>query len=142
MPKNWFEFSLDLIVIRLPFIAAALVIAWWCLFRISRVKWLRVVLVVCAIIIGLPLSLLFAQWSYELYMRVRASRLAVRIESYHASHAKYPVSLAEISGAEVNGPIYYQRDFDDPSVYSLWFGTGFGTVSEYDSKTRTWHGPQ
>jgi hypothetical protein len=62
-------------------------------------------------------------------------------KAYHGTHGKYPVSLAEISSAEVNGPIYYDRDLDSASVYYLWFGTGFGTVSQYDSKTRTWHGP-
>jgi hypothetical protein len=50
--------------------------------------------------------------------------------------------LLEIGGAQVNGPIYYERDLESAEVYYLWFGTGLGTVSQYDSKTRTWHGPQ
>ena len=75
-------------------------------------------------------------------MMLRARHIAAQLESYRASHGKYPVSLLDIAGTPVNGPIYYQRDLDSAEVYYLWFGTGFGTVSQYDSKTRTWHGPQ
>lgn len=103
---------------------------------------MRVALVVGAAILALPLSLLFVRWGYELYLRARANRLEARIESYHASHGKYPVSLADIEGASINGPIYYERDWDSPSVYYLWFGIGMGTVSHYNSKTHTWDGPQ
>ncbi len=75
-------------------------------------------------------------------MRTRAARLRGQIERYHAAVGKYPVSLLDIAGAPLNGPIYYERDLESPEIYYLWFGTGLGTVSQYDSKTDTWHGPQ
>ena len=136
------EFSLEVAVIRLPLITAALVAVLWWLFHISKRKSLRVVLIVFAIIIALPLGLLFAQWGYELNMRLRAGRITAQLESYRASHGKCPVSLSDLEIREVNGPIYYERDFDSPFEYYLWFGTGVGTVSQYDSKTRIWHAPQ
>jgi len=83
-----------------------------------------------------------APWGGGAYMRFQAARLRGRIESYHASHGKYPLSLSDIPGSSSEGPIYYQRDLDSPDVYYLWFGTGFGTVSQYDSKSGTWHGPR
>jgi hypothetical protein len=83
-----------------------------------------------------------ASWGGGGYMRFKAARLRGRLESYRAVHGKYPISLADIPGAPLNGPIYYQRDFDSPEVYYLWFGTGFGTVEQYDSKSHTWHGPR
>jgi len=48
------EFSLEVAVIRLPLITAALVAVLWWLFHISKRKSLRVVLIVFAIIIALP----------------------------------------------------------------------------------------
>jgi hypothetical protein len=75
------------------------------------------------------------------YMRFKAARLRSRIESYRATHGEYPLSLSDIPGVH-EGPLYYQRDLDSPDVYYLWFGTGFGTVEQYDSKSRTWHGPR
>jgi hypothetical protein len=98
-----------------------------------------------AIFVGVVLVavVLFASgWPHEIYMRSRAARLRGEIEHYHAAHGNYPISLLDIAGAPVNGPICYERDLESPEVYYLWFGTGFGTVSQYDSKTRTWHGPQ
>ena len=75
-------------------------------------------------------------------MMHRARRIAAQLESYRTTHGNYPVSLLDIADAPVNGPIYYQRDLDTPDVYYLWFGTGFGTVSQYDSNTHGWHGPR
>ena len=103
---------------------------------------MRVRFVVVAAVVVLAVALVLSGWPREIYMRIRAARLAAQIERYHATHGKYPVSLLDIAGAQVNGPIYYERDLDSPGVYYLWFGTGVGTVSQYDSKTRTWHGPQ
>lgn len=99
-------------------------------------------LLAIALIVGLVLIFLLTGWPYEIYMRSRSARLRSQIEHYHAAHGRYPVSLADIPGARLNGPIYYERDLESPEVYYLWFGTGVGTVSQYDSKTRTWHGPQ
>ena len=92
-------------MIRLPLITAALVAVLWWLFHISKRKSLRVVLIVFAIIIALPLGLLFAQWGYELNMRLRAGRITAQLESYRASHGKCPVSLSDLEIREVNGPI-------------------------------------
>jgi hypothetical protein len=99
-------------------------------------------LVIFAAIVLVAVGVFASGWPYEIYMRSRAARLRGQIERYHASHGKYPISLLDIAGAPVNGPIYYERDLESPEVYYLWFGTGVGTVSQYDSKTRTWHGPQ
>ena len=57
---------------------------------------------------------------YELYMRLRASRLAACIDNYHANHAKSPVSLAEISDAEVNRRDSLPARFGRPvSVFAM-----------------------
>jgi hypothetical protein len=103
---------------------------------------MRLRLVIVAAVIALAVAFLLTGWPREMYMRTRAARLAAQIERYHAPNGKYPVSLLDIAGAPVNGPIYYGHDLESPEVYYLWFGTGVGTVSQYDSKTRTWHGPQ
>jgi hypothetical protein len=103
---------------------------------------MRVRVTIIAAVIVLAVAVVLSGWPREIYMRFRADRLAAQIERYHATHGKYPVSLLDIAGAPVNGPIYYERDLESPEVFYLWFGTGVGTVSQYDSKTRTWHGPQ
>jgi hypothetical protein len=99
-------------------------------------------LAIFAVIVLLAVGLFASGWPYEIYMRSRAAQIRAQIERYRAAHGKYPVSLLDIAGAPVNGPIYYERDLESPEVYYLWFGTGLGTVLQYDSKTRTWHGPQ
>jgi len=129
-------------VIRLPLFAAALIAVWWWLFHISKRKSLRVTLVIIAAVVALPLTLLFAQWGYELYMMLRGGRIAAQLETYHSAHGQYPVSLSELGITETKHGIYYQRDDTFPSVYYLWFGTGFGTVAQYDSASHSWHGPQ
>jgi hypothetical protein len=96
---------------------------------------LLAVLVIAAVVYAAP-------WGGGAYMRFRAAQIRAQLESYHTAHGKYPVSLADIPSAPLNGPIYYQRDFGSPEVYYLWFGTGFGTVEQYDSKSNTWHGPR
>ena len=103
---------------------------------------MRVRLAIAAAAVVLVVPVVLPVWPREIYMRFRAARLAAQIERYHAANSKYPISLLDIAGAPVNGPIYYERDLESPEVYYLWFGTGLGTVSQYDSKTRTWHGPQ
>ena len=100
--------------------------------------WLAIVVTIVVIAVAC-----FAfEWPYEMYMQTRAVRLLGQIERYQAANGKYPLSRLDIAGASINGPIYYERDLESPEVYYLWFGTGFGTVSQYDSKTRTWHGPR
>ena len=94
---------------------------------------MRVRIAIAAAAVVLAVAVVLPGWPREIYMRFRAARLAAQIERYHAANGKYPISLLDIAGAPVNGPIYYDY---------LWFGTGLGTVSQYDSKTRTWHGPQ
>jgi hypothetical protein len=103
-------------------------------------KHIAVILVLAMLVIAAVVYV--APWGGGAYARFKAAQLRTRLESYHAAHGKYPVSLAGIPGAPTNGPIYYQRDFDSPEVYYLWFDTGFGTVEQYDSKSRTWHGPR
>jgi len=74
---------------------------------------------------------------------LRARRIATQLESYRSSHGDYSMRLSELGIDERKTGIYYELDFaESPAVDYLWFGTGFGTVSQYDSKTRTWHGPQ
>jgi hypothetical protein len=124
-------------VIRLPLFAAALIAVWWWLFHISKRKSLRVTLVTIAVVLGLPLTLLLAQWGYELYMMFRGGRLTAQLEKYRISHGQYPVSLSELGITETKGGIYYQRDDESPLVYYLWFGTGFGTVDQYDSASHS-----
>ena len=102
----------------------------------------RIPLILIAALVMLTIVLLLTGRPREIYMRQRAARLVLQIEHYHSAHGKYPVSLADLGIREVNGPIYYELDFESPSVYHVWFGTGVGTVSQYDSKTRTWHGPR
>jgi hypothetical protein len=103
---------------------------------------MRLRLMIVLTIVLLAALVLLTGWAREIYMLFRAARLAAQIEHYHAGHGKYPVSLLDIAGAPANGPIYYERDLESPEIYYLRFGTGVGTVSQYDSKTRTWHGPQ
>lgn len=103
---------------------------------------MRRTLVMIAAIVAVTVGVFASGWPYEIYMRTRAARLRAQIERYHSAHGKYPVSMLDIAGAPLNGSIYYERDLESPEVYYLWFATGLGTVSQYDSKTRTWHGPQ
>ena len=129
-------------MIRLPLIVIAFVVAWVLLFRLSRRKSVRIAISVVGVMLALPLSLLVAQWSYEAFMMVRAARIRSQLESYRSVHGEYPIALSQLSISETGKGIYYQRDYETPLVYHLWFGTGFGTVSQYDSKTHTWHAPQ
>jgi hypothetical protein len=129
-------------VIRLPLFAAALIAVWWWLFHIAKWKSLRITLVAIAVALSLPLALFFAQWGYELYMMHRGSRISAQLEKYRSSHGRYPVLLSELGITETKDGIYYQRKDSSPSVYYLWFGTGFGTVAQYDSESRSWHGPE
>jgi hypothetical protein len=80
-------------MIRLPLVIAALVGLWW-LRHIPRRRSSRITLVVIAVVVALPLSWLLAQWSYELYMMVRAGRIRSHLESYRASHGEYPIALS------------------------------------------------
>jgi hypothetical protein len=103
-------------------------------------KRIGLILLLAALVMGAFVYV--APWGGGAYMRFKAARIRAQLESYHSAHGNYPVSLADIPGTPLNGPIYYQRDFDSADVYYLWFGTGFGTVEQYDSKSRTWHGPR
>jgi hypothetical protein len=69
---------------------------------------------------------------------VRACRIRTQLEAYRALHGNYPVSLLDLGIREVNGPIYYERDFDSPLVYHLWFAAGFRSTQEYGSDTGKW----
>jgi hypothetical protein len=123
---------------RLPLIVASFVALWALLLYVSRPKAVRIILIIVGLIIAFPLSIFSLQWAHELHMMWRARGIEAQIENYRASHGSYPVSLLEIEMNEVNGSIYYELDLERPSAYHLWFGTGFGTVASYDSKTRTW----
>ena len=129
-------------MIRLPLIVIAFVVAWWALFRVCKRKPLRIAISIVGVLLALSLSLLVAQWSYEAYMMVRGARIRSQLESYRGAHGEYPIALSQIGVSQTREGIHYQRDAETPLVYHLWFGTGVGTVSQYDSKTRTWHGPQ
>lgn len=129
-------------MIRLPLFAVTFVLVWRALFRVCKRRSFRILISVFGALLAILLCLLLVQWSWELTMMLRARRIAAQLESYRTTHGNYPVSLLDIADAPVNGPIYYQRDLDTPDVYYLWFGTGFGTVSQYDSNTHGWHGPR
>ena len=64
------------------------------------------------------------------------------LESYRASRGEGPIALSQLGISENRESMYYRRDHVTPTVCYLWFGTGFGTVSYYDSKTGMWHGPK
>lgn len=112
------------------------------LIRVSKRRWIKILLAVVAVLAACPLLLLITQSVYEFHMTVRGRSLAARLEDYRVSHGEYPISLSTIGIDERREGIFYQRDYESPSVFYLWFNTGFGTVSQYDSQTRTWHGPR
>jgi hypothetical protein len=114
----------------------------WRLIRVSKRKWVKSLIVLVTVLLACPLLLLVAQSVYESRMVIRGRSLAARLEDYRASHGEYPISLSNIGIDERKEGIFYQRDYESPSIFYLWFNTGFGTVSQYDSKTRTWHGPR
>jgi hypothetical protein len=116
-------------------------VAWW-LIRASNRKWIKRLIAVVALVLACLLLLLIAQSVYEFRMMIRGRGLATQLEHYRASHGEYPISLSTIGINETHEGIFYQRDYESPSVFYLWFNTGFGTVAQYDSKTRTWHGPR
>jgi hypothetical protein len=116
-------------------------VAWW-LIRVSKHKWLKTLIVVVALLLASALLLLIAQGVYEFRMMIRGRSLATQLEQYRTSHGEYPISLSTIGISDTKEGIFYQRDYESPSVFYLWFNTGFGTVAQYDSETRTWHGPR
>jgi hypothetical protein len=103
-----------------------------------RRRWLRVGLIAIGVVVAILLTPFLLLWGDEVHMRIRARRIASQLEEYRLSHGKYPVSLLDVSPADVNGRLQYQRDFDSPLVYHLWFGVGFGTTCDYDSRTGRW----
>jgi hypothetical protein len=116
-------------------------VAWW-LIRVSKRKWLKSLIIVVALLLACPLLLLIAQSIYESRMMIRGRGLATQLDRYRALHGEYPLSLSTIGVNETKEGIFYQRDYESPSAFYLWFNTGFGTVAQYDSETRTWHGPR
>jgi hypothetical protein len=116
-------------------------VTWW-LIRVSQRRWIKSLIVVVALLLACPLLLLIAQSVYEFRMMLRARGLAEQIEHYRAFHGEYPISLSTIGIDQTKEGIFYQRDYESPSVFYLWFNSGFGTVAQYDSATRTWHGPR
>jgi hypothetical protein len=110
----------------------------WSLCTTQRV-WLRAIIVAFALIIALPIGLFWSTVVHEAHMRIHARTIEAQLESYRSLHGKYPVSLSELGIREVNGPIYYDRDFDSPLVYHLWFGLDPHFGMTYDSATQKWH---
>jgi hypothetical protein len=129
-------------ILRLSLLMALLLGVTWWLVHISRRKWMKSLVIVIAIIAACPLLLLVAESIYEFHMVSRGRGLTARLEEYRAFHGEYPISLSRIGIDEAKEGIFYQRDYESPLVFYLWFNTGFGTVSQYDSETRTWHGPR
>jgi type II secretory pathway pseudopilin PulG len=101
----------------------------------------RLVIAAVVLVIAVPVLLISAQVGYEHYMMARAGRIGAKLESYRSSHGEYPIALSQLGINSERESIYYQRDYETPLVYYLWFGTGFGTVAQYDSKSHSWHGP-
>ena len=114
----------------------------WRLIRAANRKWIKRLIAVVALVLACFLLLLIAQSVYEFRMMIRGRVLATQLEHYRASYGEYPICLSTIGINESREGIFYQRDYESPSVFYLWFNTGFGTVAQYDSKTRTWHGPR
>ena len=103
---------------------------------------MRVRLAIAAAAVVLVVPVVLPVWPREIYMRFRAARLAAQIERYHAANSKYPISLLDIAGAPVNGPIYYERDLESPKSTISGSAPDSAQSRGTDSKTRTWHGPQ
>ena len=114
----------------------------WLLIRVPKRKSIQVGIIGLALLTGSALVLLIGQSVHEYHMIIQGRTLVVRLEGYRLSHGEYPIALSQIGVDETKVGIFYQRDYESPSVFYLWFGTGFGTVSQYDSQTRTWHGPR
>jgi hypothetical protein len=131
-----------LVVIGLLVIAVALGGLMWLLIRIPKRKSIKAAIIIGAMITAFPIVLLIAQSLHELHMMIRGRNLAARLEHYRVSHGQYPIALSQMGIDETKVGIFYQRDYASPSVFYLWFNTGFGTVSQYDSQTGTWHGPR
>jgi predicted PurR-regulated permease PerM len=129
-------------ILWLLLLAVALAgVAWW-LIRVSKHKWIKSLIVAVALLLACLLLLLIVQAVYEFRMMIRGRSLATQLEHYRTSHGEYPISLSTIGINDTKEGIFYQRDYESPSVFYLWFNTGFGTVAQYDSETRTWHGPR
>jgi hypothetical protein len=71
---------------------------------------MRVKRVIAAVVVLVAFGLIVSGWPHEIYMQTRSATLRAQIERYHVEHGKYPISLLDIAGAPVNGPIYYERD--------------------------------
>ena len=126
-------------VIAFPVITIAFITLLWWLFHMVRHRWLRVGLIAVGVVVAILLTPFSLLWGDEVLMRIRARRIAGQLEEYRVSHGKYPVSLLDISPADVNSRLQYQRDFDSPLVYHLRFGVGLaGATCEYDSRIGRW----
>jgi hypothetical protein len=125
-------------------ILLTLVIAliWWIAIRFFSLKRWPVLTVTLAGLVTLPFLLLIVQLAFELCMMLRGERIVNELEKYRSAKGEYPLALSQIGIDEAKQKILYQRDFSSPEVFYLWFNTGFGTSSQYDSVSRTWHSPR
>ena len=122
---------------------ALAVIGFTCwLIAVSKHKWMKGVAVVIGMLVGFLVVLLIGQLVHEFRMMLRGRSVVTRLEDYHVSHGQYPVALSQLGIDEAKEGVFYQRDYESSSTFYLWFGTGFGTVLQYDSQTRTWHRPR
>ena len=125
-------------MIHVPLIIAAFGLLWWALLRIFRGRSPRILINVSGALLSIPACLLLALWIWNLTMRVRVLRVAAHIEEYRAAHGNYPASLSKIPAIPTNGSIHYELALDRPDA-CLWFGTGFGGVSQYDLAEHKWY---
>ena len=119
-------------------IALAVVWLWSCVAvkaRTLKIALLAAPLLLIIAIVALPPANL---WWYKRQCIKQALQIERQIESYRASHGKYPDSLSQIGIVETeSGPIYYERKSE--SSYILWFGTILGESEKFDSTTRKWN---
>ena len=126
-------------MVRVPLLTLVLVALFVWLLFIARRAWARVVIVVVALIVAAPFAFFWSLWVHDVHMKFRSRDIRAQLESYRASHGKYPVSLADAGIQEPNGPISYERDFDSAPVYHLSFEYAPHSLVEYDSATKKWN---
>lgn len=70
------------------------------------------------------------------------NKIVEEIFEFEEENGRYPNSLNEIGIEEKEeGPFYYERSADSLN-FKLWYGLGLGDSEVYQSKTKSWYGPE